>query len=168
MAQVLCKNVSRFQGENRVDGKMLQCRQHLRPSLGSCLCELVENWQNRLVGTIRATEDKMRKASKRTIVFIMASCAVMAVALARGRYEIYPTEPGFNVRSYSQPELIYEEDSHERIYVYPTEPGMSMRSSSEPGMIIERKRNGTIVAYPTYPGTSLRDYGKPGYVIKER
>lgn len=84
------------------------------------------------------------------------------------RIEVYPTIPGTNLRDFTRPGTIYENDGHGRIVVQPTEPGMSIPSFSEPGAIVEQDGSGRTVVYPTYPGSRLRDFSQPGYVIEER
>lgn len=84
--------------------------------------------------------------------------AISPSAFADPRTVIYPTIPGTNLRSYSEPGYVVQ-DNH----AYPTIPGTSLRDYSERGYV----REGNSV-YPTIQGTGLRDYSEGGYLIQEQ
>lgn len=93
----------------------------------------------------------------------MKTCAILLLTIpcvvnADPRTVIYPTIPGTNLRSYSEPGLVVEGN-----HAYQTIPGTSLRDYSERGYV----REGNTV-YPTIRGTGLRDYSEGGYLIQEQ
>ena len=90
---------------------------------------------------------------KIAMVIVALSVSVMA------KKTICPTLPGTNIRDYSKPCIVVEDDGD----IYQTLPGSSAKDYSKPGYKVE---GNTI--HQTIPGTSIRDYSKPSstYQIK--
>lgn len=91
-------------------------------------------------------------------LILLGFVAFSTTVISDPRTVIYPTIPGTNLRSYSEPGYVIE-DNH----AYPTIPGTSLRDFTEPGYV----REGDAV-YRTIPGTGLRDFTEPGYLIEQK
>ena len=113
---------------------------------------------------------KRRKSHETTFSVAVLAITSWFVAMAEvvaERVVVYPTSPGSNMRDWTQPGVVYEDNGSGRVHVYPTCPGSNYRDLSQPGYVIEKTGSGRTTIYPTLPGSRLRDRSSPGYVVEE-
>jgi hypothetical protein len=104
---------------------------------------------------------KMDRSYTQMKTYAIAAILAGAISMQEGRGQtalIYPTEPGTNLRDYSQPGIVAQ-TSGDTTTFYPTIPGTGVRDyfSSSPG-VVARTIGNTTTFYPTLLSSGVPDY----------